>query len=315
MTTQIENQKHKDTVYRMLYKDKHRQLELYNALNGSHYTNVDDLIVTTLEGETFLNMKNDVSFIFNDELSLFEHQSTACPNIPLRDLFYVSSIYRDITDINDTYTSKRMKIPTPRFIVFYNGTAPMEDQRVYKLSEMFSHKMENPELELTVRVININEGHNEELMQSCKSLKQYSIFVGMVRKYIEEGRDEYSKLHGDADDILAIENDDRKIIIREAVTKAIDECIKHDILKDFFVQYRREVIEVGVIEYSAERHLKAVKSEGYDEGYETGYGTGYDDGIKGAVKIMRSLGMDDNTIVIKLCEQYGLSNEMAKKYL
>ena len=319
MTTQIENQKHKDTVYRMLYNDKSRQLELYNALNGSHYTNVDDLTVTTLEGETFLNMKNDVSFIFNDELSLFEHQSTACPNIPLRDLFYVSSIYRDITDINDTYTSKRMKIPTPRFIVFYNGTSPMGDQRVYRLSDMFVHKMDDPELELVVRVININEGHNTDLMESCKTLKQYSIFVGKVRKYIEEGRKDYCTKHAEIDDILSIDNEDRKNIIRTAVTKAIDDCIENDILKEFFEQYRKEVINVGVIEYSAERHLQAVKSEGYDEGLDAGIQIGVtqglDTGIIGAVAIMRGLNLSDDSIIEKICQQYGLTTDQAKKYL
>ena len=307
MTTQIENQKHKDTVYRMLYQDKTRLLELYNGLNGSNYTNVEDLTVTTLEGETFLKMKNDVSFVFNDELSLYEHQSTACPNIPLRDLFYVASLYRDMIDINDTYLAKRMKIPAPRFVVFYNGTTPMEDQRVYKLSDMFEHEVNPPEMELVVRVININEGHNKALMDSCKSLKQYSIFVGKVRKYIERVKNEYSETNSMVENIIGIDSENRKKIISEAVNIAIDECIDEDILKDFFEQYRKEVIEVSVIEYSAERHINAVRNEAYDSGLEQG--------ITGTVAILHKLGYDDEAIVDNICGQYGLTEEQARKYL
>ena len=234
-----------------------------------------------------------------------------CPNIPLRDLFYVASIYRDMIDINDTYTAKRMKIPTPRFVVFYNGTAPMEDQRVYKLSDMFGHKTDTPELELVVRVININEGHNKELMEACKSLKQYSLFVSKVRKYIEEERKKYSEVHEEVDDILILSNEERKTIISDAVAKAIDECIAEDILRDFFEKYREEVIKVGVIEYSAERHLNAVKNEGIDIGIDIGL----DKGIAGAAEILRGLGLENDAIVDKLCEQYDLSSEQASKYL
>ena len=276
----IENRKHKDTVFRLLYRDKRRLLELYNGLNGTNYTNADDLIINTIEGETYLGMKNDVSFVFHDDLSLFEHQSSPCPNIPLRNLFYVAEIYRKMINISDTYKSQLMKISTPRFIVFYNGTIPMEDEKIYRLSEMFENRMEAPELELTVRVFNINAGHNKELLEACKTLKEYSIFVAKVRKYIEE-----ASLAQNRNGILTIENDKRNVLIEKAVGKAIDECIKDDVLKDFFIEYRKEVIRMGALGYSAQRHLQAVVEEAKEISLEQGMQIGEKKGVKLGVKL------------------------------
>ena len=326
--TILENKAHKDTVFRMLYREKKKLLELYNALNGTNYTNEDELIVTTLEGETLLNMKNDVSYIFNDELNLYEHQSTPCPNIPLRDLSYVASIYREQIDISKTYKSLPMSIPTPRFIVFYNGTIPMEDEKVYKLSDMFEKKTDKPELELIVRVLNINEGHNEDLLNTCKTLRGYSIFVSKVRKYIVETRIQHGK---DDEEFFCLPDDSRKEIIAEAVNKAIDWCIDNDVLKEFFQEYREEASRVSILEYSAERHLQAIKDEGYDIGHEDGlqqgikqglqqgikqgHESGLDEGIEGAVEILKDMNLDNSSISEKICEKYHLSPEQASKYL
>ncbi len=108
-----------------------------------------------------------------------------------------------------------------------------------------------------MKTLNINEGHNNALLDACKSLRDYSIFVGKVRKYINE-------------EVFSSDNDKRKVIIREAVTQAINECIQENVLKDFFLQYRKEVVEVSVLEYSAERHVQVIGDERYEEG--VGYG-------------------------------------------
>ena len=258
---QIENNKHKDTVFRMLYKDKRNLLELYNAINHSNYNDPNELTITTLEGETFLHMKNDVSFLLYFELNLYEHQSSPCPNIPLRDLQYVASIYKNLIPREETYKSERIRIPEPKFIVFYNGTVPMQDEVTYKLSEMFDTKGGEPQLELIVHQYNVNAGHNPELMQACGTLNQYSLFVQKVRKYREEyiiSIDDKQRNDANFDESIF-----KKEVIRKAVVRAIDECIEEGILKDFFVKYRKEVIKVGVLEYSAERHLQVIKDEGY----------------------------------------------------
>ena len=314
--TAFENKAHKDTVFRMLYREKKELLELYNALNGTNYTNEEELVVTTLEGETLLGMKNDVSYIFNDELNLYEHQSTPCPNIPLRDLSYVASIYREQIDISKTYRSKPMTIPTPRFVVFYNGTIPMEDEKMYKLSDMFEKKTDTPELELIVKVFNINEGHNEDLLKACKTLRGYSIFVAKVRKYIVEAKESHKE---NTEEFFYLNEKERQLIIAEAVTKAIDWCIENDILKEFFQKYREEAVSVSVIEYSAERHMQAIKEEGYEEGLSQGHANGIkeglQEGISGAVSLLKEMGLDETAISEKICEQYNISMEQAKEYL
>ena len=88
---------YKDRIFRMIFKEKREFLDLYNAMNGTHYTNPDELTVTTLDNAIYLGMKNDVSFLLHDTLSLYEHQSTDNPNMPLRNLLYVSDIYSQLT--------------------------------------------------------------------------------------------------------------------------------------------------------------------------------------------------------------------------
>lgn len=111
----------KDTVFRLIYRDKKELLSLYNALNGTDYTNEDELEVRTLENAVFMNVKNDVSFVFGMNLNLYEHQSTINPNMPLRDLFYVAHTLQEITKDENLYGEIPVRIPTPRFVVFYNG--------------------------------------------------------------------------------------------------------------------------------------------------------------------------------------------------
>ena len=127
---------YRDTLFRMLYRNKVRLLSLFNAVNGTHYDNPDDLTITTLEGVLYLGMKNDVSCIIDMMMQLYEHQSTVNPNMPLRNLFYVSDllqkyIYEEGLDI---YSRKQIKIPTPKFVVFYNGDEEQPERKEILLS-------------------------------------------------------------------------------------------------------------------------------------------------------------------------------------
>lgn len=115
------NRKYKDTVFRMLFSDKERMLELYNAVSGRHYENPDELQIVTLENAVYMGMKNDLAFLLDTGIYLYEHQSTINPNMPLRDLFYISSEYNGLVDKKSLYSSTVQKIPAPNFVVFYNG--------------------------------------------------------------------------------------------------------------------------------------------------------------------------------------------------
>lgn len=149
---------YKDRIFRMIFKEKREFLDLYNAMNGTHYTNPDELTVTTLDNAIYLGMKNDVSFLLQDTLSLYEHQSTDNPNMPLRNLLYVSDIYSQLTWTADLYGSRLVRIPEPRFIEFYNGTKELPERCERKLSDAYANPTDSPALELTTTVLNINPG-------------------------------------------------------------------------------------------------------------------------------------------------------------
>ena len=298
----IENKNHKDTVFRRLFSDRVRLLELYNAINKTEYTNPNDLTIKTLKGVTFLGMKNDVSFILDYEINLYEHNSTPCPNIPLRFLLYIASSHKKLVPLKDTYKSGLVKIQAPRFFVFYNGTASLPDQFEYRLSDMFIKETVNPCLELRATVLNVNEGHNKELMESCKTLNEYSIFVSKVRKYTQEAKLLYTAKEYQSK---------KKDLIKEAVTRAIDECISEDILKDFFTSNREEAIEMSTLECTAEEYYQVVADESFDKGLSQGLSQG----IVGAVNLLRSMGTDDETIIHKIMSEFSLSETEALIYV
>ena len=152
---------YKDRVFRMIFKEKESFLELYNAMNKTAYTNLEDLTVTTLENAIYLSMKNDVSYLLYDRLALYEHQSTRNPNLPLRDLFYVANIYSRLTYADNLYGAKLVKIPEPVFVVFYNGKEEMPERSVLRLSDAYEQPSGDPALELKVIVLNINPGYNK----------------------------------------------------------------------------------------------------------------------------------------------------------
>lgn len=174
------NRKYKDTVFRMLFTDRKNLLSLYNAVNGSHYEDVDALEIVTLENAVYMGMKNDLAFIVDTGLFLYEHQSTYNPNMPLRDLFYISGEYQKFVDNRFLYSSSLQKIPAPNFLVFYNGTEKKEDSWVNYLSESYENLIGEPNLELKVITLNINEGHNCRLMEQCRILKEYAQYVAKV---------------------------------------------------------------------------------------------------------------------------------------
>lgn len=130
--------------------------------------------MNTLDNAVYMNMKNDVSFVFGFYLNLYEHQSTFSPNIPLRDLFYIARLLEKEISGQSLYTSGIVKIPAPKFIVFYNGQEERPEEKILKLSDAYAQKTEQPELELVVRMLNVNLGKNKEIMEQCQLLKEYA---------------------------------------------------------------------------------------------------------------------------------------------
>ena len=263
---------YKDSIFRMLFKSKENLLSLYNALNKTDYTDVSGLEITTLENAVYMNYKNDVSFVFDVELMLYEHQSTINPNMPLRDLLYVTSILQKRIRTENLYGSKQIMIPNPRFVVFYNGADHYPERQTLKLSDAYEKKQENPELELTVTVYNINLGYNEEILDACKTLKEYAMYVERVRIYAKQ------------------------MPLVEAVEKTVNECIKKGILSEFLRKNRAEVIAMSIFEYDEEAHHKLLYEEGREAGLEQGE-IRLEQKTRTIVRNMLTRGMTDEVIM------------------
>ena len=228
---------YKDSLFRMIFQEKKELLSLYNAINGTQYDNPDELIIITLEDVIYIGWKNDVAFLIQNVLNLYEHQSTWNPNMPLRGFFYISSIYQRYIRENhlDLYSSALLKLPTPRYVVFYNGTREEPDRTELRLSDSFMKKDNNPSIECTALVLNISYGHNQELMAACRKLYEYSYFVEKVREFLRNG------LTRDA-----------------AIDLAAEHCIETDILKNFLIRHRAEVKQVILTEYDEKIHEKSL---------------------------------------------------------
>lgn len=177
------NRTYKSRIFAMLFSDRNELLKLYNAINGTSYDDPDLLQINTLENVVYMSMQNDVSFIIELGLNLYEHQSTYSPNLPVRYLLYVADVYSDYTKDMNLYGTKAVKLPTPKFVIFYNGQAEQPDRKELKLSELFTVPEEEPSLELKAVMLNINKGHNRKLMETCKTLHDYAEYTSRVREY------------------------------------------------------------------------------------------------------------------------------------
>ncbi|MBQ9989724.1 MAG: hypothetical protein IJP31_02090 [Lachnospiraceae bacterium] len=182
--------RYKDKLFRFIFNhNKEWLLSLYNALNDTHYTDPEELTITTLEDVIYIKMKNDISLLLDSEMNLYEHQSSWNPNMPLRGLFYFSTLYKAYLSAleKDLYGKVLIKIPSPRYVVFYNGDRKTGDVVKLRLSDAFEKEDESGEFQWTATLYNINRGHNRTLLDSCMALKHYSIYVDKVKRKLQQG--------------------------------------------------------------------------------------------------------------------------------
>ncbi len=254
------NRKFKDTLFRKLFgESKENAIDLYNAINGTDYTTSDGFEFTTLDDVIYMKMKNDVSFLLGTTMNLYEHQSTYNPNMPIRGLMYFSDLYRKlIKDGENLYGKKLIKIPNPKYIVFYNGDNSdlREERKVLKLSDAFENKDTSGEYEWTATMININHGHNIELMNKCRVLYEYSMFIEKIKRYC------------------------LNFSLKDAVNKAVEEAIHEGILADFLEQHRKEVLNMCLTEFDEVKFANYIREEGREEGLAEGRIVGLAEGRK-----------------------------------
>ena len=249
------NRTYKDALFKKVFKDQQVILDLYNAIRKTHYTDIEAVHVNTIDRVVFLGMENDVSFIIDDCLNIYEHQSTINRNMPIRGLLYLAELYKDYIRENelDIYGKKRIHLPKPIYLVFYNGTEEQPDYEEIYLKDAFGNN-EIPEddfLDFKAVMLNINYGHNKELMERCRPLKEYAIFVDMIRKYLGRG-----------------------LNIRQAAHKTVEQCLKKGILKDILLKEKGEIEDMITICYDEELHKKREAEYHEEIGEKRGIGLG-----------------------------------------
>lgn len=290
------NTKYKDRLFRLIFNDRKKLLELYNAVNESNYTNPDELEITTIEDAVYMGMRNDLSFIIGDEMNLYEHQSTFSPNLPLRGVFYFSSVYKAYIEPvkHKLYSDSKLKIPFPQYIIFYNGIEKKPERQELKLSTLFigNGKGKAPALECTALVLNVNYGQNKELMERCRTLKEYAQFIAIIRRNLAEGMKH-----------------------QEAVEQAVDECIRNDILAEILRKNRSEIVNSILTEWDENEYREFLKEESWKEGHESGKLEGIREGIIGMIQLCQDLQLSQNETLLKIKNAFPLEDEDVQHYI
>ena len=298
-----DNRNYKDSVFVDLFstdeKAKERFLSLYNALHGTQLHDVTLLENIRLEQVIYMSFANDVSYLVENKIIvLAEHQSTINPNMPLRCLEYVSRLYERLFGSKEKYSRKLLRIPTPEFYVFYNGKEPYSREVTLKLSDALMEPVEYPNLELIVKVVNINQHNEHPLLALCNSINEYSIFVQTVRKW-------------------------KAMDPVQGFQKAVEECIANNILREYLERKTKEVINMLLAEYSYEEDIAVQRAEereiAFAEGIKQGIEQGRSEGIEQgsyskaieSARILKQLNCDTAMII----QVTGLSKEEIKSII
>ncbi len=290
------NREYKDSLFKIIFgENKKNALALYNAINGTDYTDEDDIIMTTIKGAVYVRIKNDVSFIFDDVMNLFEHQSDINYNMPLRGLEYFGILYSDFIESlegghRNVYRRKAIKIPTPKYYVFYNGNEDQPDKITMRLSDAY----EGPgDVEVIAHMLNINYNRNKKLLEACRPLSEYQSFVIRVRHYQEEGY-EYEK----------------------AIDMAVDGCLEDGVLTEILEKEKNRVISSILREFTEEEkellYQERGFEKGYDEGYEKGQAEGREEGRAEGREEGREEGQESLIALLSKLKEEGKDDEIEK---
>ena len=287
----------KDILFRLVFgNDRQALLQLYNVLHGTAYTNPHELQIVTLDNAIYISRKNDLAFLLAGSINMYEHQSTLNPNMPVRFLIYLAQEYQLLVESTDKslYGSEMIPLPTPQCVVFYNGTADTPDEYELRLSSAFSNQDVEPAVEVVVKVININYGHNEYLMQGCGMLSQYAQFVAATREY-------------------ANKYDNRE----EAMNAAIEYCIEHGILEDILRKHRSQVLGSLLEEFDEKKYARTLREEGYEAGRTDGFTEGEQYGLEqGKNKLLVKLVKDGTLTIQKAAAEADMTvTQFEEKYL
>ena len=285
-----ENREYKSRLFSFIFgREEHKEwtLALYNAINGTDHKDPADITINTIGDVVYMGMKNDLSLLVSEIVSLYrtieiyEQQATLNSNMPIRQFMYAAKLYDKYLYMQkaNRYGKKLIPLPIPKLVCFYNGEDEQEDEVTLRLSDAFKEEIRQgvlarndgmskeeieaeverlfqeaePDIEVKVRMVNINYGHNKELLQKCKPLEEYSWFVAKIREYNHQ-----------------VEEDGKRIGIEAAVDRAVDEMPKDFLIREFIVENRAEVKDMCLTEYNEEEVAELFREEGREEGREQG---------------------------------------------
>ena len=314
------SREHKDRLFCFLFgneKNKKYTLSLYNAINGSSYEDPDIIEINTLESVVYLGMHNDVSFLICDEMNLYEQQSSYCPNMPIRMLQYAALLYEKHMKRNgmSKYSSSLLKLPVPRLVVFYNGKRDRPAEEILRLTDAFGQP-DKSDIEVTVRMINVNAGHNRDIIDKCRPLFEYAWLIAEMRRRegqmltLEEIINEILKKMPDDFEIKSLLMENKA----EVIGMLLSEYSEADEMERLKNSYRKEGLEEGRQE-GHELGLEEGRQEGRELGLEEGRQEGREEGIRKMAELMRELGLPDADILSRLREKYDLDEQKATAYL
>ena len=256
--TLLNNPEYKDRLFKFIFgreteESKRWRLQLYNALNGTNITDPDELKINTIENVIYITMHNDISFLVDSEINLYEEQSSYNPNMPLRGFLYFATLYQMYLKENNKnlISSSRVMIPTPRFYVFYHGGPRNPERWKMKMSDSFLNPDNSGDFQWTATVINLHPDHNSTLNKNCTSLYHYVKFTSLISENRKSGMNK-----------------------QEAIEKAIDYAIEKNFLEGFFKIHRAEVIGMCLTEFDEEEAKRIWHEDGYTEGLSQGLAEG-----------------------------------------
>ena len=285
-----ENPEYKSRLFSFIFgraENKEWTLSLYNAIRGTSHGNPDDITINTIEDVVYLGMKNDLSILVSEAVNLYksvelyEQQSTLNPNMPVREFMYAGKIYdKFLYEFKfNRYGTRLIPLPIPKLVVFYNGLDDQKDDVMLRLSDAFKQEIRNslnarkkkltedeldaeveriyrqadPDIQVKVRMVNINYGHSKGILDSCRPLREYAWLVAEIRRNNEP------------------DADGNRPGIEAAIDKSLDNMPDDFVIKNFIMANRAEVKDMCLTEYNEAEIHEMFKQEGWEIGRDNAF--------------------------------------------
>ena len=251
------NREFKDGMFRTLFNDKEKMLELYNAVSDEQMGKeaIEDIETLTIETPLYIGSRNDLAFLIDGKSMFFcEQQSTRSGNMALR----LSSYFGKTLDMmfgSEIYGTRKLKMAPPSFFVLIFGDKNTPELQVEPLSKHFTENAPENSIELVVNVYNICYSENNRLLKRSRTLREYSMFIYFVNEYL-----------------------DREMSLEEAVAASVRRAKEEGILVDFLNKYAVEV-EGMLTGITVEKYGEVMKKEGFEDGKAAGIEQGRTEGL------------------------------------